>query len=271
MLFLKKRLRKALVSGAFFVFAAWLNPTQALPPSCQNLNVQGESATVEFVFDGDTVRLSDDTRVRLIGLDTPEIFWRNADRDPEPYAIEAREVLIQLVEDHDAVFVFVDDVRPEDRFGRRLAHMFTSDGVPVAALLMAEGLATRMIFPPNHLFADCYRDAENQARAANLRLWSLDETQPIPSTQLSEDMRGYQFITGRVTRIGFGRRSVWINLEGRAALRVDHGDLGYFDGIDFEELVGERVEARGFMYVSRGENRINLRHPIDLVVLESQP
>lgn len=71
--------KKALIASAFFVAAAFivlLSTSVLLAPvaqaDCPRLP-GGFSARVEHVYDGDTVRLADGRKVRLIGVNTPEL------------------------------------------------------------------------------------------------------------------------------------------------------------------------------------------------------
>src|SRR5215213_8693639 len=66
-------------------------------------------ATVEYVVDGDTINVSpaaidDITRVRLIGVDTPEVFFGQEPCGPEASAftkerIEGKQVALEFDED----------------------------------------------------------------------------------------------------------------------------------------------------------------------------
>ena len=53
------------------------------------------SAKVKFVHDGDTIRLGTDEKLRLIGINTPELG--HDDQKPEPYSWEAKKQLTQLL------------------------------------------------------------------------------------------------------------------------------------------------------------------------------
>ena len=63
-------LKKAPWIGAFFVLAVWLTPAWA--NTCAPLK-HSEQVTVRYVSDGDTLILSDNRKIRLIGINTPEV------------------------------------------------------------------------------------------------------------------------------------------------------------------------------------------------------
>ena len=88
-------MKKASLAGAFFVSAIWLSAAQAFCPAPAGL----DSATVQRVVDGDTLRLSDGRNVRMIGLNTPELGKQG--RSDEPFAVAARKRLEALVAESD--------------------------------------------------------------------------------------------------------------------------------------------------------------------------
>lgn len=101
-------------------------------------NSDSGNAYVERVIDGDTVVLGDGSRVRLIGIDTPE-----AD---EPCGQRATEKMRRLVEHRVVTVSNPDSVQETDRFGRQLRYLDT-DTDPAAALL-ADGLAIAVTTQP---------------------------------------------------------------------------------------------------------------------------
>ncbi|MFN2348440.1 MAG: thermonuclease family protein [Thioalkalivibrio sp.] len=241
----------------------------ALPERCQVPTRDHGSARVEFVYDGDTVRLQDGRRVRLISLDTPEFNHRNDALEPEPFAEEARQALTELLAAHGNRVRLVHDREREDRYQRSLAHLFTPDGQSITALMLARGLGMRLTIPPNDWNIDCYQDAERFAGNAELGIWSLGQNRLFEAADLPRDSDGFRRVEGRITRIGESRRAIWINLEGDVALRIDRQDLGYFPDLSVEQLqqlVGMQVRGRGYVYTHRGQLRIRLRHAADLTL-----
>jgi endonuclease YncB( thermonuclease family) len=87
------------------------------------------------VYDGDTIRLGDE-RIRIIGLDTPELGHR-AECEGEARAAErAKQALIGEIAQGNVAL----QRQGTDRYGRTLARV-TVDGRDVAATLIAQGLA----------------------------------------------------------------------------------------------------------------------------------
>lgn len=132
--------------------------------------------TVESVHDGDTLRpsvsepnavVSDtgSTRVRLIGLDTPEIS-----SDLQCWGAEATARLDGLLPSGTTVWV-APDLEVLDRYGRHLLYVWTPDGRFVNAELVAEGNGTVMIFAPNTEHEPLFRALEAEAVSAGRGVW----------------------------------------------------------------------------------------------------
>jgi hypothetical protein len=136
----------------------------------------------------------------------------------------------------------------------------------VSAYLINQGLATALTIPPNTWNADCYHNAETQARKQQIGVWSLSEYQVVESKALSRRERGYRQVRGKVVRIGTSQRSMWLNLEGPVVLRIDHGDRRNFTDLDPVTLKGLSVIASGWLYPRKGRLYMRVRHPTALEI-----
>jgi micrococcal nuclease len=224
-----------------------------------------QKAKVAWVYDGDTVTLSGGEKVRLIGIDTPE---RGRDGAPdEPYAQQAKQMLERLLATQGNSVLLRFDASRTDRHGRLLAHVYLPNGVSVSAYMLRHGLATALTVPPNDWNLKCYRHAEAQAQNEKIGIWSLPSYQKINATQLSGRERGFQIVEGTIIRVGKSRRSIWINLAGKFAIRIDRIDAYRFPFHDFASLKGKRVIIRGWLYKHKGELRMRVRHPVDFKIL----
>lgn len=224
-----------------------------------------DRGVVAHVFDGDTLELADGRRVRLLGIDTPEIG--HEERPPQPLAEAARRRLETLA-GPGTILHFRFDLERRDRYDRVLAHAYLSDSTNLQAALLDVGLAVTLVVPPNGWNHRCYARIEDAARRSGRGVWSLERYRPVPAAALSRDRRGFVIVTGQVMRIGEGRRNVWLNLAPKVALRIPKTDLGYFEGRSLQPLLGRRVEARGYVERRRGELRITVRHPAALKQLD---
>lgn len=140
-----------------------------------------QRATVDRVVDGDTLRVAvgpDDpgpiaptpsVPVRLLTIDTPETV--HPQRDVECGGPEATARVRELVPAGSTVWL-ATDVSDTDRFDRHLRAVFTADGTFVNAVLVAEGLAEVVRFPPDERWFEDLRDLERRARSEGRGNWS---------------------------------------------------------------------------------------------------
>ena len=130
-----------------------------------------ESAQVIAVVDGVTIDVQmagGEARVRLIGLDTPEIN-RDGGQD-DCYAQEARDELNTMVYGK-AVELRADPTQDDtDRYGRLLRHVYI-DGQSAAVVLLEAGAAHEYTYDAPYIGQTERRDAERAAQADELGMW----------------------------------------------------------------------------------------------------
>jgi micrococcal nuclease len=130
-------------------------------------------AVVTRVVDGDTIDVDiggRDERVRLLGIDTPEIHVEGG--PPECFGPEAAGHTSSLLPAGTEVRL-ERDVVGRDHYGRLLAHVYRlSDGLLVNEELLRRGFARPLTIEPNHVFAERYVAATVAAEADGLGLWS---------------------------------------------------------------------------------------------------
>lgn len=122
-------------------------------------------ATIEYVHDGDTLFLDDGTKVRLLGIDTPEVGDHL-----ECYGDEATAALREMLPEGTHVRVLAD-VQPLDQYGRSLLFVFTDADINVNLTLIEQGFAEAVVLSPNVLLADELEAAEDRAQDAGLGIW----------------------------------------------------------------------------------------------------
>lgn len=224
------------------------------------------STKVTYIFDGDTIEIESGERVRLVGVNTPEL-GRDG-RKPEAFAQKAKKQLTQLIRQHDNRVKLRYGTQRRDKYNRLLAHVYLSNGASVSEWLLERGLATALTVPPNTWLHSCYQSAENSAKSANRGLWSLPEYQPIESTALKPGDTGFHLIRGKVIRVGHSKKSIWLNLAGNTALRIDRKDLRYFQNLKPESLLDKTLIARGWLYSYNEEMRLRIRHPAAIEIIQ---
>jgi len=126
------------------------------------------TGTVVSVTDGDTLRLEVDgkeLRVRLIGIDTPEVH-----SEVECFGPEAEGALNELAPPGSTIG-FAYDRDPRDQYDRELMYLFTADGALINLELVAQGYAEAVLFEPNDRYWNALQAVERSARDAGLGLW----------------------------------------------------------------------------------------------------
>jgi len=119
-----------------------------------------QSEHVTTVIDGDTLILASGERVRLLGIDAPELG--------DPFYIEARARLTDLVEGKD--IEIERDVSDRDQYDRLLRYVYITN-TSVNDLLVREGLARAYIVAPDNAHAATILSAEREAQEASRGLW----------------------------------------------------------------------------------------------------
>jgi micrococcal nuclease len=126
---------------------------------------QRTGARVTKHTDGDTLWLSGIGKVRLIGVDTPEVYG-----DVECYGREASTFVERTVPLGSEVRYRLG-VDERDRYGRALAYVWLRDGRLLNRLLVARGYAQPLTVPPNVEYEDDFVRAARRAREAGRGLW----------------------------------------------------------------------------------------------------
>jgi micrococcal nuclease len=123
------------------------------------------AARVTRHTDGDTLWLSGIGKVRLIGVDTPEVYG-----EVECYGREA-SAFVERTVPLGAEVRYRLGVDERDRYGRALAYLWLRDGRFLNRLLVARGYAQPMTIPPNVDYADLFVRTAHRAREAGRGLW----------------------------------------------------------------------------------------------------
>ena len=256
-----------LVSRAFFV--CLLVSTQAFGDDChlppERLQ-QLQQVFVSRVSDGDTVRLVSGERVRLIGVDTPEL-----DGD-EPLAVQARGYLKALIADQ-PLYLQAGE-RERDRYRRLLAHLFLPDGRNIEALLLQEGYGFPVAIPPNLAWLDCHAAVAADAQAQGKGVWQLYPVKD--SRKLTAADAGFNRVSGVLQEIDGQGGYWWLQMEGLLVLRITREHQPYFDRQQLQQLKGRKIIASGWI-VDRSESlrgkgfspyMLLLTHPLHLQLLD---
>lgn len=119
-----------------------------------------EEVRVRSVADGDTLTLEDGRRVRLIGINAPEMGQ---------YLYEEAGDFLRGRVDHTTVYLEFD-AEPTDQFDRLLAYVWLDDNLINIELLLS-GYAASYFIPPNTRYINEFEEAERSAQAEEIGLW----------------------------------------------------------------------------------------------------
>jgi micrococcal nuclease len=198
---------------------------------------------VTRVVDGDTIDVSPSvrghSRVRLIEMDTPEVYFGT-----QPYGPEASAFAKQTLEGEEVGLKL--DVQKVDPYGRLLAYVYLPNGEMANEKLLEEGYAQVATFPPNVKYVDRFLAAQREARAANRGLWGLsagelcqqsdrgngigggcsgDESESPPVSQSATAESGSSEVDSNLDCAGFETHE-----EAQRVLEQDPSDPHYLDG-----------------------------------------
>jgi micrococcal nuclease len=146
-----------------------------------------EEVKVVRVVDGDTLVLDDGRRLRMIGINAPEIGEKE-----ELYGLEAAEWLHSTVANRN---VFLQkDISDQDQHGRTLRYVWlatpeqineeTVQMLMVSALMVSQGYAQPYTFPPDVMYAEWIMTLAREARRQGRGLWALNPDGTTRGTSL---------------------------------------------------------------------------------------
>lgn len=133
-------------------------------------NKSYEIKTIERVIDGDTFVTESGEKIRLIGVNTPEISGQGEYYGQEASNFSQSQLLGQVV------YLF-HDVSETDRYQRWLRYLFIQGQTEMFnETLIREGYANTMTVPPDVMFAQTFTELERQSKLEGKGLWG--EVQP---------------------------------------------------------------------------------------------
>lgn len=271
----------SLIWGAFFFASALLSTNQALAVDSASCTLQSSAlnelltARVARVTDGDTVAFESGEKVRLLGINTPELGNPKSRYTAvdEPLAQQAKQVLEQLLAASDYTVYYRTGAQPRDRYKRLLADLYTGDGKSVAAELLERGLAWQVTFIPNDHLAECLADAEQTARSGRIGLWAGGLYPPLAVDQISEG--GFARLVGRVTEVrvksdsdGQVSSAATLTIDGTLAVKLAKTVAQRYTAEQLQALQGRRIELRGWVSSRSGDWQLKLTSPYNLTAVD---
>ena len=144
-----------------------------LPDSSPRPPTEGlTDCMVATLRDGDTIVCKGQGSVRLIGIDTPE-------RDQQPFGTAATAGMAAMIP-AGATLQLSPGRTPKDRYGRMLAYAWYR-GTSVNWLMIRQGWAVAVRYPPDTAYATRFEAAQERASAEERGLWRVGGFSCLPS------------------------------------------------------------------------------------------
>jgi len=254
--------KKRLIQAFFCIWASFSQQLVVSEVLCETSEFDSLTS-VRHIIDGDTFITTDNTHVRLLGIDAPEFDYETNNHDPG--AVNARSLLIEYLSEANQIGL-VFDKEPKDAYGRILAHVFLTNGTNLQAELIKSGYAVPYTFPPNLMFADCYYAIAQTARNNNRGVWNYSDFQRINASQLKPSDKGFRIITGKIAEIHKSKRSLILELNQNLRIFILNKNLEYFALMNLQDLLGKSIEVYGKIDYRDNVFWLQLRHPYDLKI-----
>ena len=225
------------------------------------LAAPGQSRWVEVkqIFDGDTFRTRSGERIRLLGINAPEVAHHH--QAAQPYAQAASRLLRQLILGQRVRIQL--DRQHKDIYQRTLAQVYLADGRWVNAIMLRAGMAQVYTFAPNFYHTALLLKAEQQARLAMRGMWASPRFSVIPARQVSAQLSGqFRLIRGIV-----GGVHAWRFKFGPLTVSIPRKARRWFSASDLPSK-GQALIVRGVIHTSiTGHLYLAIYSPFNIVRL----
>jgi micrococcal nuclease len=153
----------------FLLVALGLSFAFAATAGAAKLPRGGQAARIAYVIDGDTVALTNGRHVRLVQIDTPEVY-----NSPECYGVQASAITKRLLPRGTVVRLYAEPKTDAvDAYGRLLRYVFrVRDGLDVNVQLVRVGAAAPYFYDYRRgRYASLLVRLALRARARHVGLW----------------------------------------------------------------------------------------------------
>jgi micrococcal nuclease len=193
---IKKHQLNLLIAALFLVISGLF--TKTIPNNSQNITSENITPTptpnpspslsqAEFykvikIVDGDTFDVSvsgRSERVRLIGVDTPELV--DPRKPVQCFGREASNKTKEILTGKKVKLESDPTQGDKDKYGRLLRYVFLEDGTNFNKLLISEGFAHEYTYNLPYKYRDEFLAAEKFARENKLGLWAGNACSATPT------------------------------------------------------------------------------------------
>jgi len=211
--------------------------------------------TVATVFDGDTFKTTQGEKIRLLGINTPEVAHR--DSPAQPWGNQVSDFLKQRLKGQQVRLEI--DQEKKDRYQRTLAHVYLKNGTWINGELVRKGMAHVYTFAPNFLYAKELIKLEQEARQDHIGIWTHPRFRVLKSTHIDQQHIGqFRVIYGKISHLKKYRFQL-----GKIRISIPRKARSYMPRLQLKE--GQPLIVRGKIRMSRTKNLfMSLYSPTDL-------
>jgi len=217
----------------------------------------GRWVNVANISDGDTFKTKQGERVRLLGINTPEVAHQAS--PAQPMGSTASKELSNMIAGTTVRLAF--DEQSKDDYGRTLAQVYLRDGTWVNGEMIRSGMAHVYTFTPNLRWADQLTQLEKPARQAKLGIWKTARFKMLDANKVTADHLGqFRVISGQITQTnknGFGFRM------GKLKVSIPRKYRRYFNA-PLDIKAGKEVVVHGVVRASTSGLYVPLHSPFDV-------
>jgi len=212
---------------------------------------------VAVVIDGDTFKTKKGERIRLLGINTPEVAHEAS--PGQPMGNVAKKALSTMIAGKLVRLAF--DAQSKDGYGRTLAQVYLREGTWVNGEMVRTGMAHVYTFTPNLRWAGELIELEKEARRANLGIWRLKRFSMLDANEVVSGHLGqFRVIGGQVTQVnrnGYGFRLGTLNIS------IPRKYRSYFR-LPLDIRSGNNVIVHGVVRASSSGLYVSLHSPFDV-------
>jgi len=217
----------------------------------------GRWVDVAAIFDGDTFKTKRDERIRLLGINTPEVAHEASPEQPMGKA--ATQVLHKLIAGKTVRLAF--DQQIKDNYGRTLAQVYLRDGTWVNGEMVRAGMAHVYTFTPNLRWAAELIQLEKTARQARLGIWETNRFAMLNANKVKAGHLGqFRVISGQVSKL---KRKGYAFSLGKLNISIPHQYRPYFR-TPMHLKPGDSVVVHGVVRASSSGLYLPLHSPFDV-------
>ncbi len=239
------------LSFLLLCLAFFLSQSLAEEPFKSDRVDRSASYSVLRVVDGDTIVIKLDgaqTKVRLIGVDTPETV--HPQKPVEAYGKEASRFTENLLRGEQVYLEYEPGANRLDKYGRLLAYVYRApDGLFVNLEIIRQGYGHAYTKYPFQ-YMDLFRDAERKARESQKGLWRVDpgkgKASDLKALPLKEATPGIQLKESRPPQPAVQGQSQTITAiyHGNQKSRIFHRPgCRYYDCANCTAIFNSKEEA----------------------------